>query len=311
MKRMKLGWWSVSLMLGLFVLVAWPGASWAKAKKADQGDDGAVKIQTDVANEDAPAKDDEKTTEDKPAAKGEDKSEKKKTATEVDDAQAQPSGENQAGDGDDLDMEDGEKDKDELEINPELAGDFAQMARVGKLDEQQQLALLQAQQDMELALQKWDDKWDEKIGKAEDMLAETSNSRKRANLNNWIKAKRRQRKKLSSGLFSKALKALKPEQLAAWNSAKLWEMVEIEFTDLNLTDSQVGKIQADCDKLAKRIKGTKDISGNKKLRQLILKRAYARLSKRQKFEYRKIKAEEKRLEKEARKKEREDKRKHR
>jgi len=308
MKKMKLGWWSVSLMLGLFVLAAWPGAGWAKAKKDKPADDGAVKIQTDVANEDAPADKDDK---DKPAAKGEDKSEKKKTATKVDDAQAEPLGENQAGDGDDLDMEDGEKDKDELEINPELAGDFAQMARAGKLDEQQQLALLQAQQDMELALQKWDDRWEEKIGKAEDMLAETSNRRKKADLNKWLKAKRRHRKKLSASLFSKALKTLKPEQLAAWNSAKLWEMVETEFTDLNLSDSQVGKIQTDCDKLAKRIKGTKNISGNKKFKQLILKRAYARLSKRQKFEYRKIKAEEKRLEKEARKKEKEDKRKHR
>jgi hypothetical protein len=304
MKRMKLGLWPIcgSLLLGVFILAAWPGATWAET---DQADDGAVKIQTDVANDGAVAK----QTDDKAAktTKGKKNSPPAKAGDAEDDLleeMAQDDDKVKAESKKDKNKDEltGAKEDNSLEINPELTGDFAQMARVGKLDGKQQLTLLQAQQDMESALQKWDDKWEEKIGRAEDLLAETNNRRKKADLKKWLRIKEHHRKKLADNLFSRALKTLTPKQLAAWNSDKLWEMVETEFTDLYLNDAQIEKIHADCDKLAKKIRVAKDISGNKKLRQSILKRAYTRLTKRQKREYRKIKAKEKRLEKEARRK---------
>lgn len=290
MKKMRTGIFLICILFFsiFFVFTTLTrSASGENEKVANIDDDGAVKTQTDIEEEEYAPVDKDEVKPEKEKAKDKDKAKKGGKKIEKGDSEEDILG---------VDEDPNEED----EINSELMGDFEKMARVSKLDKNQQIQLLQIQKARELALEKWDQKWDDKVDKAERKIEKTENKHKRVKLEKRLEKLLQSRVKLVEREFLKTLKILKPGQIIAWNTDKLWSQLEKEFADIQFTETQIEKIKGLCRKIASRVKGSKEISAQKHLQKLT-KQSLRFLTKRQKLEYRKIQAEEKRSKAEARK----------
>ncbi len=250
-----------------------------KAAKDDIG--GTMKIQTDVAGEEAVQDDD-----------GDEEKPEKGNKT-----QAEKDGNKAKDDKEDEDIFGGDQELgQEVEVNPELMGDFAKMAKVGRLDKDQQTQLLKIQKERELELEKWDQKWNPKIDKAQDLINKTDNKHKRAKLERQLENLKKNRERIEERENLKAFRVFNQKQIVAWNSEQLASEVENEFADLELDDTQLGKMKVLCRKIAAKVKGKRDISSQKHLSRLAVKESISLLSKDQKREYLRHKAEQKRNE---------------
>lgn len=165
-----------------------------------------------------------------------------------------------------------EADEEAAGINPDLYDEYAEMAKVAKLDKKQQEKLLAIQNAKEAALEKWDQKNEKKLVRAEDTIERTKSDKKRERLELQLKKFEARRKALAAKHDRMALGILKKEQIIVWNGHRLWEEVSLEFEFLDLDEHQQAKGKEICNKIAGKIKGKRPIAGNEKVRQVAIVR---------------------------------------
>ena len=165
-----------------------------------------------------------------------------------------------------------EADEEAAGINPDLYDEYAEMAKVAKLDKKQQEKLLAIQNVKEAALEKWDQKNEKKLARAEDTIERTKSDRKRERLELQLKKFEARRKALAAKHDRMALGILKKEQIIVWNGHRLWEEVSLEFEFLDLDEHQQAKGKEICNKIAGKIKGKRPIAENERVRQMAIVR---------------------------------------
>jgi len=224
---MKRAYWIQLLVLVFAMSVLTATSVWAKTKKA------ASKTDADVAKK-------KTTAEETKVEKAKDK------AKDKDDEPLFPK----------KDKADAEA-KDEVEIHPDLAEVYAEIAEVVKLDEEGQKKFLILQEKKTQTLEKFDAKYSKMIVKIENELDRTNNKKRQEKLLLELTKISSNREKLQQKFDNQALRALRADQIIVWNTYELWAVISPEFDDeLEMTDEQVEKSKAICDQIAK-MKGPK------------------------------------------------------
>jgi Spy/CpxP family protein refolding chaperone len=175
----------------------------------------------------------------------------------------------------------------------ELCGEYAEMAKIGDLNEEQKKRLLGVQKSRESALKKFDESAKKTREAIEKKLGKVNKKDKktRESLEKQLEKLDQQRKEIIAGAFKKALAALTPEQRAKYNGEKLWDVVNRELSFLGLTDEQQVQAKGICARVGKAV--TTDITQNEAVKNTAVKQIYSGvMTKEQKKEYAKAKQEE-------------------
>lgn len=175
-------------------------------------------------------------------------------------------------------------DKQPLKLDKRLTGEFAEMARAGKLSATQQQTLLAVQTAMENALDDWDRTNKNRIAATEQSIQKAKNQRTKAQLQKQLERVKAGRQTLTASYHRRALQMLTSRQRGEYNGPKLWDAVQKTFGAVKLDAAQIEKALNICKSIARA--STQDVTKSKTLPKQATSRIYSQvLTREQKKEY--------------------------
>lgn len=173
-------------------------------------------------------------------------------------------------------------------------GSYQEMAAMVKLNAKQAKQLEELVQKKEAELQKWDNKNNAQIAKAEANAEKIKSEKKRQEMLKKIETFRAGRERLAEGYDQKALKILTPQQLGVWNGHLLSQVMNEEFQSEQLTEEQTAKVKEACVAVGGHFNGP-DVTKSETTKNQAIKLIFQKvLTKEQKKSYEKRKMEERR-----------------
>lgn len=138
-----------------------------------------------------------------------------------------------------------------FELNSELTGKFAEIARGAKLPENHQRALVAIQAEMQKVIERLDKANKKRIENLEANIKKSSNQKTRASLQRQLERLKAGRETLAASYQLKAMNSLTPEQKGEYNGPKLWAVVQKNFGAIKLEVAQTEKALNICKTLCR------------------------------------------------------------